>query len=159
MKDRKLIPQDFTRSLEVIIRDNPKMTGEEILAEQVYDRACFELFQVNKNKAKLDLIKDINTNGGFYKGKFGLEQHYYYNITKARLEGQVVIADVEKIVVFLGTERGVVSVGDFKMYKETKTYQDLRTYSLELCKRTTKKDYDKICEYLNNVSKFWKSIK
>ena len=159
MKARKIVPKHFTRSLEVIIRENPDMTGREILAEEKYDDACFALYNDRMNKTKLDLIKDINTNGGYYKGRFGEDQRFYYNVTNARLECNTVIADVEHITVFLGDGRSVVKPGDIRIEKKIETFKDLYKYDLESYYRTTKKDYDEVSDYLLRLAKYWEDIK
>lgn len=159
MKAKKIVPKEFTRSLEVIIRENPYLTGKEILAEEKHDEACFALYNANRNKAKLDFIKDINTNGGYYKGRFGSDQRFYYNISNARLEKNRIYADVETIVVFLGDGRSVVSPGDIKIEKRKKEFKDLDTYDLDMYYRTTKKDYDEVSAYLAGLAKYWEDIK
>ncbi len=159
MKAKKIVPKHFTRSLEVIIRENPNLTGKEILAEEKYDDACFALYNANKDKDKLDFIKDINTNGGYYKGRFGSDQRFYYNVSNAKLESGRVYADVETIVVFLGDGRSVVSEGDIRIEKRKKEFKDLDTYDLESYYRTTKKDYDEVHTYLIGLAKYWEDIK
>ena len=152
---RKVTPKDHTRSIELILRDNPNMTGKEILEEQKHDEACFALWKENRDKDKLDFIKDINTNGGFYKGRFGLDQRFYYKVTNASLQGARVMAEVETVVVFLGCERGAVKVGDINIEKRKKTYEDLDNYDLHGYTRTTKEDFEKVVKYLNDIAKFW----
>ena len=156
MKKTKVVPKDHTRSLELIMRDNPNMTAKEMLAEQAYDKACYELWVANKHKNELALINDINTNGGYYKGRFGLDQRFYYNVTNARLEADRIVADIEKIIVFLGSLGGVVSKGEVRIEKSNKTYQDLDKYGIDEYERTNKYEYEQVNEYLFGIAKFWK---
>ena len=160
-KEQKIVPQDSKRSLELIMRENPNMTSAEIFLEQKHDEDCYNLWEANKNKAKLELIKDINTNGGYYKGRFGYDQRFYYNVTNVRLEGNSVMATVEQISVFLGDKRDVVAEGEVRIEKTIKTWENLRDYGLDkdMNKRTTKKDYEKIVSYLKGIAKFWEKLK
>lgn len=155
MTKKKITPKEYTRSIEVIIQENPNLTGKEILAEQEYDKACFELWKTNINKKQLDFIDDINTNGGYYKGRFGTDQRFYYKITDAQLDGNRIYANVENIVVFLGAKGGVVSEGNINVEKRKKEFTSLVTYDLEMYTRTTKEDYEQICDYLLGIAKFW----
>ena len=68
-------------------------------------------------------------------------------------------ATVEKIVVFLGSERGVVKEGEVKIERCEKTYQDLDKYGLDMYTETTKSEWDKVGNYLTGVAKFWEDIK
>lgn len=158
-KAKTIVPRDYTRSLELIMQENPKMNAKELLAEQEYDKACFELWKTKINKDRLDFIKDINTNGGFYKGTFGFDQRYYYNITNARLEGNTVYAEVEKIVAFFGHKNGVIKLGDVNIEKRKKELERIENYGLETCERVTKEDYVKIDTYLQGLTQFWEPIK
>ena len=161
--NKKIIPKDRIRSIEVIMRDNPNMIAKDILAEQKYDEACFDLCQKNLHKSKIKLINDININGGYYKGRFGLDQLFYYNITNASLQSYlqhyIIVAKVEKIYVFLGGENGVVKLGDVKIEKSTDPCANLSKYGLEIYTRTTKEDFEQVVNYLNDIEKFWNDIK
>jgi hypothetical protein len=147
------------RSLEYLIQLYPEKTGKEILAIQEQDKKSDEEAYQRRNKEVLEMIQDINTNGGYYKGRFGDDQRFYYNVTEARLEGDKIYANVENIVVFLGDGRSVVSAGDIRIEKRTKEWADLSTYGLEMYQRTTKQDYDEVMTYLLNLAKYWDDIK
>ena len=56
---KEIVPKDYKRSLEVIMRENPTMTGADLLAEQEYDLACYKLYQDKKNEANLELVDKL----------------------------------------------------------------------------------------------------
>jgi hypothetical protein len=147
------------RSLEYLIQLYPNKTGKQLLAIQAKEKEAEEKEYQKRHKEVLEMIQDINTNGGFYKGRFGSDQRFYYNVTEARLEGDKVYANVESIVVFLGDGRSVVKAGDVSIEKKTKEWADLSTYGLDMYQRTTKQDYDEVMTYLLNLAKYWDDIK
>ena len=140
---------------------HPDKTAKQILEIQAKEKAEDEAKERKRNEKQIAFIEDLNKNGGYYKGRFGSDQRYYYKITNVRLEGNKIYATVEHIVVFLGHKNGVVQAGDITMEVRTKTYQDLHNYGLEtdLCKRTTKQDYDSIYKYMEDIAKFWDDVK
>ena len=88
------------RSIETLVRTYPNLTGSDIIKLQEQDKIADEKAYQKTNKRKLAYIEDINTNGGYYVGRFGVDQRYIYNVTKMWLEGDVIYMDVEKIIVF-----------------------------------------------------------
>lgn len=147
------------KSLEYLLQLHPDKTAKEILAIQAKEKADDDKQQKLFYKKQLDFIKDLNSNGGYYKGRFGADQRFYYKITNVTFAAGNIYADVEKIVVFLGVKNGSVQKGDIHIEKTTKIYQNLQTYDLDNNHRTTKTDYEKLCKYLEDIAKFWKDIK
>lgn len=149
------------KSLEYLMQLHPNKTAKEILEIQAKEKLEDKKKEDKRNEKQLAFIEDLNKNGGFYKGRFGSDQHYYYNITNARLEENKIYATVEHLIAFLGHKTGVVQPGEITMEVRKKTYQDLHNYGLDtdMCKRTTKKDYDSVYKYMSDISKFWDDIK
>lgn len=135
------------------------MKAKDVLAEQKYDEACYAMWKAERNKAELALIKDINTNGMYIKGRFGEDQRFYYNISNASLQGSRVMVNLESITVFLGDGRSVVKPGDIRIEKRVKEYTDMDNIGIEMYHRTTKKDYDEVGDYLVRIAKYWEDIK
>ena len=147
------------RSLEYLAQLYPNKKAKELLAIQAKEKEADEKEYQKRHKETLEAIEDINTNGGYYKGRFGSDQRFYYNVTNARLEGDKVYATVESIVVFLGDGRSVVKAGDVSIRKETKEFADLGNYALDMYQRTTKEDYNEVLAYLLGLAKYWEEIK
>jgi len=146
------------RDLAYLIQLFPEKTGTELLAIQEQDKIDVEKEYQEINKIKLAIIEDYNTNGAFFKGRFGTDQRYYYNVSNVRFEDKQLICDVEEIVVFLG-EKGDVSEDSVTIERRIQEYQHFDTYSFEHKTRVTKKDFDKVNNYLMNIAKFWDDIK
>ena len=147
------------RSIEYLVQLYPEKTGRELLEIQAKEKKEDQKAYERRFKKQLEFISDINTNGGYYKGRFGEDQRFYYNVTDARIEHDTIFATVESIVVFLGDGRSVVSAGDVSIKKEKKEWAELNKYGLESYQRTTKKDYDEVLEHLLNLAKYWEEIK
>lgn len=149
--------RDSIRTIECIVRDNPELTGKEAIALHEQDRKEHEEWLIKKNQEKHDFVNDINKNGGFYRGKFGNSQHYYYNILKAEVlnDGTVVI-DVEKIVIFDRAKDPQSDKRDFSLEREVKCYERADTYGLSFEERITKEDWNKVNEYIDAMTNlFW----
>ncbi|MEK6829818.1 MAG: hypothetical protein AABY15_06895 [Nanoarchaeota archaeon] len=155
----KLEPKDSWTSVETLTRENPDKTGKEILELHEHSKKCYALWVKQQNQEQYDLVDRINAQPLYYKGRFGLDQRFFYKISDARLDEGKVFATVEKIVVFLGSERGVVKEGEVKIERCEKTYQDLDKYGLDMYTETTKSEWDKVGNYLTGVAKFWEDIK
>ena len=152
----KLEPKDSYREARVMCECYPEATGKEILELVEHDKKCHELYIQNGQEEVRAFAKKINDSGAlYYKGRFGLDQRYYYKISNAEVtdEGRI-YADVEKVVCFLGGERD-----DIKIEKRSKEHKSLSNYSLGNEKETTQEDWDKVTKYLESVSDFWNDIK
>ena len=91
---KEIVPKEYKRSLEVIMRENPMMTGAELLAEQEYDLACYQLYQDNKDASNLELIDKI-LKEKYYKVKYkstGLTVFAYIESAKLNGASRVVIS-------------------------------------------------------------------
>lgn len=152
------------RSIETLVRDYPSMTGLEILEMQKQDKIDDEREFKKHNEKKLAFIKDINENGGYFKGRFGLDQHYYYRVFNLKMESDGnVYMDVEKIVLFYNPTNDTHQVTEpnaIKLERRTKTFEKLDQYGLSFEKRINENQWDAINNYLNNISEmFWGDIK
>jgi len=143
------------RSLELLITEYPDKTGKEILQIQMNDVKKDQKEKNKRNKKKLDFINDINSNGGFYKGAFGTDQYYLYNITHASLESGRVMAKLDKIVLFYAKDLKTSVLGKDTLRFEitTKEYENLENYGLdyEHISRITKEEYFKVYDALNSI--------
>lgn len=130
------------RSLECLVHQYPEKTGKQLLAIQEQDKLFDEKEYQKRFKKQHDLIHDINTNGGYYKGRFGENQHFYYSFTNLMLLHGEVKCDVQTIVGFTGEK--------ISLERRDKTYQNLDNYGLSTCERTTKEEYDMVSKYLDD---------
>lgn len=151
------------RSIETLVRTYPNLSGSDIIKLQEQDKIADEKAYQKANKKKLEYIDDINVNGGYYMGRFGIDQRYIYNITKMWLEGGEIYMDVEKIIVFLnmeGKSNQVTNPNEGSIEKRIKSLQRYSTYLLEeMCERVSVKEWDEVNNYLIGIAKFWKDIK
>jgi hypothetical protein len=149
------------RSLELLMREYPNKTAKQILAIQKQDELADQIAYDLRNEKKLAYIKDINTNGGFYRGRFGLDQHYYYRIFDLKMDtsGEVVM-QVESIVLFINNTddtRQVTRPNEMHLERRLRTYERLDQFGLEQEKRVTAHDWDAVVNYINAMSQlFWK---
>ena len=149
------------RSLELLMREYPNKTAKQILAIQKQDELADQIAYDLRNEKKLAYIKDINTNGGFYRGRFGLDQHYYYRIFDLKMDtsGEVVM-QVESIVLFINNTddtRQVTRPNEMHLERRLRTYERLDQFGLEQEKRVTAHEWDAVVNYINAMSQlFWK---
>lgn len=152
------------RSIEFLIQCYPDKTGKEILAIQEQDILEDQLAYEKRNAKKLAFIKDINENGGYYRGRFGLDQHYFYRIFDLKMEtnGEIIMK-VESLVLFCNDtdeKNHVTRPHEVHLERRIKGYEKLDQYALENKKRVTKADWDAVNDYVNQMSKlFWGDIK
>lgn len=138
------------RRIEDIIKENPNLTGHQILEiqakEEAEEKAKIEKWQAGK----IAMIKDLNENGGFFKYKAG-HQYGMYNITKAYLMGGAVYIDLQQIVLF-----DEYRENEFSAEVRVKTMQKEDTYALfDTTQRITKKEWEKVISSVNNLKNLW----
>jgi len=105
----------------------------------------------NRNRAKLDLINDINTNGGFYRGRFGMDQRFYYSFKNLQLMSTAIYCDVTTLVTFY-QDNGTIHIE----YRE-ETFKAFENYGVEIYEKITKSDFDKAYELLQGFkNQLWK---
>jgi len=139
------------RSIEYLIQLFPEKTGKELLEIQKQDKLEDEMEYRKENRSKLKWIDDINTNGGVFRGRFGINQRFFYKVTNCLLDttGKVV-CDVETIVVFLDNDKDGISIE-----KESFGYVDADKYGFNVYERVTEKEWGEINSYLDDIEKFW----
>lgn len=147
------------RSIEYLIQLFPEKTGKELLEIQAQDKADDEYNYQIANKATLEYIEDIKKNGGYFRGRFGIDQRFMYKITDIYMDNDKVYVDVEKIVIFLGNERGVVKSGEFTFEKKSDTYVEADKYGFNCYDRVTEKEWNELIDYIHGVDKFWSMYK
>ena len=151
------------RSIEYLVQCYPDKTGKEILAIQAQEKLADQKAYEKHNAKKLAFIKDINTNGGFYRGRFGLDQHTYYRIFDLKMDtsGEVVM-QVESIVLFINNTddtHQVTRPNECSLERRLRTYERLDQFGLEQEKRVTAHEWDAIVNYINAMSQlFWGDI-
>lgn len=148
------------RTLEYLVELYPNKTGAQLLKIQKQDIEADKKDYERANKAKLAIINDINTNGGYFMGKFGYDQHFIYKVYDLRLERDGDISmTVDDVVLFINTENIqnlVTSPGAVRFERRlNQQFKNYWNYDLENCKRVTVKEWDEINEYVNNSQKFW----
>jgi hypothetical protein len=147
------------RNIEYLIQLYPNKTGKQLLAIQEQDKIDDEKQFRKAHKKTLAFMEDINSNGGYFRGKFGLDQYYYYRVYNMTMNDAIVYMDVESVVMFSGAKRSVIGEGNFSIERNTKTFQKMDTYALdsrELCERVTVKEWDEMIKYFEAApTKFW----
>jgi hypothetical protein len=148
------------KSLEYLMRLHPNKTAKEILAIQAKEKAA-DLKAEQKRNAKVSaFMTDINTNGGYYRGRFGLDQHYYYNVRNMRMCGNEVMMDVDKIILFCNPDGHLHTVckpNEIHIDREFKEMAVLSQYGLDDRERVTVKEWNEINAYLDAIQRlFWK---
>jgi hypothetical protein len=119
------------RSLEYLMQLYPNKTAKQILAIQAQEKLADKKAEDKRNKKALAYIKDINTNGGYYKGKFGFDQYYYYRLFNLRLEFHKIMIDVETITLFCNTtdfKNLVTKQGEIHLERRTQEYKELDNF-------------------------------
>ena len=105
-------------------------------------------------------IKDINTNGGYYRGKFGFDQYYYYRIFNLYLECETIMMSVETVRLFTNTtdfKNLVTKQGEMSLERKTEQYKELDNFINDE-ERVTVKEWNELNHYINAMEKmFWKS--
>jgi hypothetical protein len=151
------------RSIEYLMQCYPDKTGKEILAIQAQEKLEDQQAEDRRNAKKLAFIKDINTNGGFYRGRFGVDQHYYYRIFDLKLDNGEVVMQVESIVLFFNDTKDtnqVTKPNEVHLERRLRTYERLDKFGLEQEKRVTAHEWDAVVNYINAMSQlFWGDIK
>lgn len=145
------------RSMEYLIQLYPNKTGKELLAIQQQDRLEDEAKFRKANKRKLNFIEDVNKNGGYFKGTFGLEQRYFYRVFDCVMDGNDMYGSVEVLVMHVGRKNGILGEGAISLERRISTYQQLEKYGFTsgLCQRVTKEQWDEVNAYVDAISKFW----
>jgi hypothetical protein len=145
------------RDLGYLVQLFPDLTGKELMEIQRKDKEADEFEYQQEMKAELDMIKDINTNGGYYRGRFGIDQHYYYNFTNLRIDNKTVYCDCEHLVMFTGEGRATSK--DFSVRIEKKEYKKFENYGVDIpdcIERVTKKEWDEVVNYFKKGAElFW----
>lgn len=140
------------RDLNYLIQLFPEKTGKEILEIQAQDKLDDEKEYQKKNEKKLKWIEDINTNGGFFRGRFGIDQRFFYKVTNCELStDSTIMCDVEQIVVFLDGNISVTSTKEI--------YVDASHYEFDIYERVTEKEWNDVHTYVVGIEKFWSDIK
>ena len=142
------------RSIAMLAKQFPDKTGAELIQMHNDDIAAEKAAVQEHLKEKVKFADDINENGGYFQGQFGLDQYYFYNITEVEVfEDGGVWGRVEKIVWF----DDVKNEPEFhvkELSHRVSGSEDLSRYGLSLEKRITKEKWDKVVAYINGLSKF-----
>jgi len=150
------------RAMEYLVSLYPEKTGKELKAIQDQEKLddAKELKAINAKK--LAIIEDINTNGGYFCGRFGSDQRYFYRYYNLRLENSEIMMDVDSIVAFIndsGDTHSVTKIGEMHLEKRTRDYEQYSWFGTEKEQRVTKKEWDEVNQYIDAMTKFWQHIK
>lgn len=140
------------RSIEYLAQLFPDKTGKELFELQSQDKADDLAEYEKENQHKLDLIKDINENGGYYKGTFGLNQKFMYSFTNMELIGGDIMCDVKHIVAFTDDETHSI-IRDIKV--DNKSYEQFERYGTSFYTRINKDEFDSAVNYINAIQNLW----
>jgi len=151
------------RAIECLVRDYPDKTGKEILAIQEQEKLNDQKAYEKHNRKKLAFVNDLNTNGGYYRGRFGYDQHYFYRVYDVKMDSDGSIwANVDSVVLFINNESVpniVTRAGEVHLERRTKEFVDLDNYGLQDEQRVNKAEWDGVNAYVNNMTAFWSDIK
>lgn len=152
----KLEPRDSMRGARVMCEYYPEATGKEILELVEHDKKCHELYIQQGQEKVRAFAKKINDAGAlFYKGRFGLDQRFFYKLSNATVtdKGEI-YGTVEHIVCFLG-EKGDVCEGRIKIETKKDEFKTFENLGLSMYEKTTEEDYNKVLAHLQSMADFW----
>lgn len=136
------------RAIETLARDYPHKTGKELFEMHEADKKAEEKRINNLHKEKRAWVKDMNENGGYFKGTFGLNQMFARKINEATIyEDGRVLVDVTSIVIFAGDEPSIEIKSDFG--------KEASKYGFIMYERITKEEYDRLFSSIVAVQEFW----
>ena len=140
------------RTIEYLVSLYPEKTGTELLAIQRAEKFEEEKEYQKQFSEDLDYIIDINKNGGYYIGTFGVDQHYMYSFSNLSLDNKGrICGDVKKLVLFNNPK----DICRFTCKIEDEYVMDIDKYGLGLTKRVTKPDWDEITDYFVKGADLW----
>lgn len=136
------------RTLEQLIELFPTKSGTELLQLQEMDRlADKHIFQM-ENKANLDIVNNINTNGAFYRGNSGDSQYFYYRVFKADFDSKKQIININYDILLLFTDcKGF----NFSFEIKRNEYAKYDNLGLSLYEKVTKEDWDKAIAFTESI--------
>lgn len=150
------------KSIEYLIQLFPDKTGREILEIQELEKKEEEKKFQKRLAKKLSLIKDIKENGGYFKGRFGYDQRYYYKIVDIKLESEQIYTTVEQIIVFINehnVKHLTTSIDTFNIEKRVdKLVRWEDYYNDPQIQRITKEEWDELNNYCFGITKFWDEL-
>jgi hypothetical protein len=151
------------RALEYLMQLYPDKTAKEILAIQEQDKLDDQKAFEKHNKKLLAFMNDINKNGGYYRGRFGYDQHYFYHVYDVQMDSNGSLwANVDSVVLFMNNEdvKNIVTrPGEIHLERKTKEFVDLDNYGLQHEQRVNKVEWDGVNAYINNMNSFWSDLK
>jgi len=143
------------RTIETLARQYPDKTGRELLAMQEQDKLDDQKEWEELNAAKIRFVESVKQNP-YFKGRFGLCQHYYYKVHDIEMcEDGVLIGTIEKITVFIGADGGTMPKGDMSVERELRKNVLLDNYGLQSVERTTEADWLEFVSFLETVEAFF----
>jgi hypothetical protein len=144
------------RSIETLVKLYPNLTGQEIMEIQAQDRLKDEKEYEETYKEAISLMRDINTNGAYYRGSFGLNQYFYYKYTNAQIEGGVLWCDFEGIIVFMEKDEDYPSSITIKK----DLFKRLASDEVNKYERITPEEFNELKDYYSkSIPKFWEPIR
>jgi hypothetical protein len=155
------------RSMDYLVSLYPDKKGSELIEIQNQDKLDDQRGFEQLNHLKLEIIKDINENGGYFYGRFGCDQRYYYRFYDLRLEGSKIYMAVDSLVFFYNNPEenhrpnsSVKRDGEMSFEFRTREFEDFDKFGIDMKKdRVTVKEWDEVLNYVKELSKFWEKIK
>jgi len=154
------------RAIEYLIQLFPEKTGKELLAIQKQDELEDQKEFERHNKKKLALIKDLNENGGYFYGRFGCDQRYFYKFYDLKLEHGEIRMSVDSLVFFYNDpaenhrpNSSVKRDGEFNFEFRTREFEEFDRFGVDMRERVTVKEWDEVINYVKAMTKFWEQIK
>lgn len=132
------------RSIEYLIALFPDKTGVELLEIQKQDKIKDEENFKKANSKKLATIEDINTNGGYFRGVFGLTQRFYYSFSNLRLMEGKIICDCTHLVCFFENN----SIFNCEIREDS--WKEFENYGVSIYERVSKEDFNKAVYYFTS---------
>lgn len=134
------------KSFELLVRDNPKLSGAEIMKLHLKEVEDDKIEREKSIKKELELIERINTKGLFMKGFFGFNQKFAWSFSNAQLVDKEIYVDVEKIIVF----NEFPNKSSFTVNVEFRTFSKFSTFGFSVYDEILPSEFDRIKNmYLN----------
>lgn len=139
------------RSIEYLAQLFPDKTGKELFELQKQDKQQDEIDIQERHKENYAIRVDIETNGGYYRGTFGMDQHHMYKVTKINIgtNDHQIYCEVERITLFFSQDidKGSLYMESKIIQKEFITYEDIASMTT----RITEEEYNELKNYLFGV--------
>jgi len=140
------------QSFETMIRYWPDLTGHQYLELRKQQELEDKARQLAENEDLINLMNDINQNGGYYYYLFDESQSGLYNVTEVKFEDGSLYATVESLVFHLNPTH---KSGLQTFSRSIMQHQELDTYGIPSMigniKRVDVEFWSKANQLVNNL--------